>query len=317
MREKEPNNRISDNDESIKKEAYSRESLKKPEYIELLQEIKEDPNSDEIWQKVVTLAVQEDKAKEGQESYYTPIPLGELISIGEKLKSANGREEQYEILAEKSSTGEYWYDIILGHVNDKTFIPVTERLQAITEQQKMEAGLDIGTGLGNTLKAIAPYFNQVVGVDKLSPILKVAKRDDSIPTNAELIEGDATKLPFEDNRFDAAVSNGLTHYLSRDEMQKYVTEVSRVLRPAGMYLESLTVKQNDELLPVIEKEYLTSGKALLVCLADNIVSRNDDENASWSITEMIEEFRDNGLSFVEPDRHEFERGLVVISFVKE
>ncbi|MEX0650264.1 MAG: class I SAM-dependent methyltransferase [Candidatus Andersenbacteria bacterium] len=288
-------------------------------YIELLKQIQEDPASDDVWKKTIELAQTEESSGSGKESYYTKIPLDELTEIGERLRPPNTKEEQYRILAEKSSTGEYWYDIILGHVNDKTFAPVVERLKLVSEMNRSKtigSGLDVGSGLGNAMRAMAPYFQKVVGVEKSASVASIAAKDAALPKNAEIVSADATNLPFPDNSFAVAVSNGLTHYLTKQEMQQYVAEISRTLKPLGVYFEAFTVKNPDSLLPVTEQEYLTSAKALLVYLIDNLISHNEEEMA-WSVRDMVEEFREHGLYYSPPDKEEFEKGIVVAAFVKE
>jgi ubiquinone/menaquinone biosynthesis C-methylase UbiE len=289
-------------------------------YSGLLDRIQNEPHSDEVWKRAVELARDEEISGAGKESYYTKIPLDDLIATGEKLRTAKSRDGQYNILAQKCPTGEYWYDIILGHVNDKAFAPVATCLAHLAESRpdkKIKAGLDVGSGLGNTLRAMAPHFEKVTGVEKLSSLTELVKKDSSIPKNAEVVCADATRLPFDGETFDVVSSNGLTHYLKKSEMKKYVREIGRILKDGGAYFEALTIKNPDSQLPVTEMEYLTSAKALLVCLIDNIVSKVDDNDASWSFSEMVAEFGENRLYPSKPYNSGKDAGIVVISFAKD
>ena len=298
---------------SDKREPSSRQDIEleaKAEYIQMLDKIQSDPYSDDAWKNAVDLAREEETFGGGTESYYTKIPLDELVMVGEKLRDAwikdkhifppGSKKEQYGVLAEKSSTGEYWYDIILGHVNDRAFIPVVTRLESLTEshkdKKKFESGLDVGSGLGNTLRVIAPYCEKVTGVEQLEPLVEKVKNDPRTPENVEIIQGDAKRLRFPDESFDVIVSNGLTHYFNYSEMQNYVREISRLLKDGGRYIEAYTIKEPDRRLPASELEYLTSAKALLVCLMDNIVSKvkvpreNDPYDPPWNFSDMIKSF---------------------------
>lgn len=267
-------------------------------YTEILSKIQQDPYSDEAWTRVVGLAQAEEVSGDGTESFYSHVPLTELISLGQRLRFTRSRNEQYQILTERNSTGEQWYDIVLGHVNDKMFSPIEEELgnRHDKEAEEWEWGLDVGAGTGNILRAIAPYFENVVGVDTLRGVLPNTK--DTLPENAQVIAGDAVKLPFDDNIFDIAVSNGLTHYLSSDQLRKYIGELARILKKDGSYFESFIAQDEGSPLPNIEREYLTSAKALLVCLLDNLVSKNiKKESDVWTLKDMVEEFSQVGFEY--------------------
>lgn len=268
-------------------------------YIDLLLKIQENPASDNIWSKTVELARKEETSGKGGESFYKNIPLEELITTGERLRLAKSKDEQYKILVERSSTGKRWYDIVLGHVNDKGFAPISQRLEYLVRERgrKWEKGLDVGTGTGSTISAISSCFERVAGVDNLESVLHRLKAENGFPANAEVVVGKAEKLPFDNNVFDIAVSNGLTYYLSRENLNHYINELARVLKPGGLYFESFVMKDENDLLPEIEKEYLTSAKALLVCLMDNLVSRPDQTQTNWNLQEMINVFRDCGFDY--------------------
>lgn len=267
-------------------------------YRELVSKIQEDPYAEGLWSQAVGLAQDEELSGSGAKSFYSNVPLVEIISIGQRLRSTKSRNEQYQILTERTSDGEQWYDIVLGHVNEKMFVPIEDRLRELSEAngRKWEEGLDVGTGTGDTLRSIAPYFNNVTGIDILKGVLPNTK--DTLPKNAQVVAGDVTRLPFKDNIFNIAVSNGLTHYLSRGELRDYIQELSRVLKPGGLFYASFVAQDEGEPLTNIEKEYLSSGKALLVCLLDNLVSQTKGEvSDKWTLNDMVEMANQAGFEY--------------------
>ncbi len=293
---------LRDNDqrELQKAKARFREPSPNDTYTQLLRSIQRDPYADDVWSRTVELAQAEEGSGRGTQSFYSHVPLNELIAVGQRLRSTRVRDEQYEILTERCSTDENWYDIVLGHVNKKGFAPITKALGKYTEggRNKLDRGLDVGTGTGNTIRVVAPFFRQVTGVDKLESVLHKMKDQGQLTQNADIVVGDATSLPVGEGLFDVAVSYGLSHYLSREEMQKYVGELARALKPQGLYFESwVTKEKEDDLLPMIEKEYLTSAKALLTCLIDNLVSRPDEMQSQWSLREMVDTFQQQGFAY--------------------
>ena len=94
--------------------------------------------------------------------------------------------------------------------------------------------LDVATGTGDVAFAIRKkYDTDIIGLDLSVNMLEIAKKKlkkfkiDDI----DFIEGDAEKLPFDDNTFDKIViSYGLRNL---GDCQKGIEEFHRVLKPEG------------------------------------------------------------------------------------
>jgi SAM-dependent methyltransferase len=95
-----------------------------------------------------------------------------------------------------------------------------------------ELALDSGCGTGAFAAALAPNVGKVVGADTNAEYLDAA-RELGIE-NAEFVEGDATKLPFEYGRFDISGCLRVLHHVRRPELA--VSELARVTRPGGRIL---------------------------------------------------------------------------------
>lgn len=293
------------------------ENISKPplKYTQLLSQIQEDPYSNDAWKKTVSLARSEDEEGFSGGSFYDVVPLGELIEVGEKLRAERTESGQYQILSERSSSGKTWYDIVLGHVNDQSFVPITQEIQRLNKYDgKYALGLDLGTGTGNTLRAIAPSFERVVGIDRLGHVLQKEKDEGTLPENSDVIVGDVGSIPLEDNSVDIAVSNGLTFYLSKDQLPSYARELFRVLKPGGRYMESFTNMDPEDPLPKTEMEYLRSAKGLLTCLLDNMVTIHGRNASDWSFNDMVGEFAELGFGYNWKDANE--DGIFVMNFFK-
>ncbi len=95
------------------------------------------------------------------------------------------------------------------------------------------SAIDVGTGTGLTLPFLAAAVGpegRVVGLDR-SPAMLDGARDRAPSPPVELVEADATALPFEDASFDAAISTyGLTAIADVDGA---LDEMIRVVRPGG------------------------------------------------------------------------------------
>jgi ubiquinone/menaquinone biosynthesis C-methylase UbiE len=93
--------------------------------------------------------------------------------------------------------------------------------------------LDVPCGYGRHAIPLARAGYRVTGVDRSRTLLAEARRraGDGPP---ELVEADYRELPFDDERFDAALNlfTSLGFYGDEEDV-KALTEMGRVLRPAG------------------------------------------------------------------------------------
>jgi ubiquinone/menaquinone biosynthesis C-methylase UbiE len=111
------------------------------------------------------------------------------------------------------------------------------RLLTLTGQQR---ALDVGTGAGAFAMALAPLVREVIGVDVVPELLDEGRK--RAPANVELVEADATALPYELGSFDLGCTARALHHASRPEL--VLAEMNRVLRPGG------TMLVVDQLAPV-------------------------------------------------------------------
>ena len=112
------------------------------------------------------------------------------------------------------------------------------------EHELLPWGLD-GVDLGDDVLEIGPGFGATTKLLAKRPIkLNVLELDAdycqrlraSLGDDVKVVQGDATKLPFEDGRFSAAVCFTMLHHIPTAELQDQAfTEVARVLRPGGMF----------------------------------------------------------------------------------
>jgi SAM-dependent methyltransferase len=82
--------------------------------------------------------------------------------------------------------------------------------------------LDLGTGDGQTLAALAPGRGLRVGVDRSLALLR--------PGN---VNAEAHALPFRDGSFGVVLAGDLFHHLDDDQLRATLAESMRVLRPTG------------------------------------------------------------------------------------
>jgi ubiquinone/menaquinone biosynthesis C-methylase UbiE len=106
------------------------------------------------------------------------------------------------------------------------------RLAGLTDAMRV---LDIGSGLGGSARTLAAEFGcRVTGVDLSAEFVDAARvLSDRVglADGVDFRHGDALNLPFEENRFDAALMIHVTMNIA--DKKGLFTEAGRVLKPAG------------------------------------------------------------------------------------
>ncbi|MEP0873953.1 class I SAM-dependent methyltransferase [Trichocoleus desertorum AS-A10] len=96
--------------------------------------------------------------------------------------------------------------------------------------------LDVGCGAGHTAFALAPFVQQVIGIDLSAGMLAEAERNlgDRGLTNVRFQSAIATALPFADQQFDLVTCRFVAHHFSA--IEPALAEIHRVLKPQGQFL---------------------------------------------------------------------------------
>jgi arsenite methyltransferase len=131
--------------------------------------------------------------------------------------------------------------------------------------------LDIGSGpglLANDMASFVGRDGRVCGIDSSEAMLAMSRTRCADKPWTEFQKADATKLPFPDNTFDAAVSTQVYEYVP--DIPAALTELYRVMRPGGRILimdtdyGSLVIHTKDEvrmarILSAWDEHFVHSG----------------------------------------------------------
>jgi ubiquinone/menaquinone biosynthesis C-methylase UbiE len=118
--------------------------------------------------------------------------------------------------------------------------PIYENVARVLKLKPEDDLLEVACGNGFFLKMYASHVHSVAGLDisELSVALAMKKNKDRVTAGAaEFVCGEASQLPWEDNKFSVATCMGTFPWLSKpfDTLK----EIHRVLRPAGRVVISI------------------------------------------------------------------------------
>jgi ubiquinone/menaquinone biosynthesis C-methylase UbiE len=98
--------------------------------------------------------------------------------------------------------------------------------------------LELGPGPGLTTDLLRMSVGRLTALEA-DPKLASALTSRLRGSNVEVIEGNATQMPFMDSEFSGAVSFTMLHHVPSQELQnKVLAEVLRVLKPGGFFVGS-------------------------------------------------------------------------------
>ena len=134
-------------------------------------------------------------------------------------------------------------------VHRKEWPPLFSLLDSLPSSPKV---LEVGCGRGYSLPVIIDYFHprKIVAFDLDGEELKEAEklRQEKKMENVEIMELDATSLPFPDGSFDLVLISAVLHHIK--EWRKAVSEASRVLAPGGYMVLKEPLKKSFEVKPI-------------------------------------------------------------------
>jgi len=102
--------------------------------------------------------------------------------------------------------------------------------------------LDLGCGIGANLKFLDEYGFDVYGIDLSEIAIDFAKKQfnyERVNLSQKLLQASVESLPFENEKFDFVISNGVLDSMPLETAQKGFAETYRVLRDGGLFYVSL------------------------------------------------------------------------------
>lgn len=113
----------------------------------------------------------------------------------------------------------------------------------LIEEAKIDSSkkiLEVACNMGTTMIYLAKKYNcRIIGLDQSPQALKKAQANidkEKLNNQLEVIQGNALKLPFEDNTFDVVINEAMLTMLVGKAKDKAIAEYVRVLKPNGVLI---------------------------------------------------------------------------------
>ena len=131
----------------------------------------------------------------------------------------------------------------LGRMPERLKRPVPFVVEALPffRDRSVRAVLDLGCGVGRHSVYLAARGFDVVGVDASRNALMMAKgwSKAEVGVEVKLLRASMTDLPFVSGCFEAVISVSVVHHAVKDDVERTVEEIYRVLKDDGIFLANL------------------------------------------------------------------------------
>ncbi len=157
------------------------------------------------------------------------------------------------------------YDSIAEHFDKTRYKPWPETVKFSETLEPGSLILDVGCGNGRNSRYLAEKGFEVVGIDISPAQVEIAKRRAAAELPGKPVRflvGDATKLPLEDNGFDAAIFIATLHHLtSPEERVLAMRELHRCVRVGGRCLVSAWAREQEKFANALESAKSQMGES--------------------------------------------------------
>ena len=118
-----------------------------------------------------------------------------------------------------------------------------QRYQSILQLAQGKTVLDIASGEGYGTSILSSVAIQTIGVD-INPQLVEHANKKYGGENIRFLHGSATAIPLDANTIDLVVSFETLEHISEQAQRQFILEVTRVLKPGGVFIVSTPNKDN-------------------------------------------------------------------------
>jgi len=172
----------------------------------------------------------------GERARVTPV-LAALDAYGVAAEAEADIARLSAVRADRAAAAAAWFEAHAGEWDAIRSLHVAEdqveaAMRALLGPAPLGRLIDIGTGTGRMIELFAPAATHVLGIDKSSEMLRLARA--RVGEQAELRQADLYALPVADGGVDVAILHNVLHFAQQPGAA--IAEAARVLDAYGRLL---------------------------------------------------------------------------------
>lgn len=172
-----------------------------------------------------------------------------------------GKTDPLSAVCKPRNRDEPWQAEELFRMGKEEIEKLMEYIHRLNLEFSRRKALDFGCGIGRLTQAMAPFFDQVYGVDIAPSMIELANKYNRYPDKCLYSLNDQDHLRiFPDNSFDFIYSNITLQHMEPRHSRKYIREFLRLLVPYGL----LIFQQPSEPKPIPHRSFRSLRRFLIL-----------------------------------------------------
>ena len=107
---------------------------------------------------------------------------------------------------------------------------LAQSIKILAKENNLKTILDVGCGTGRLVHFLNKNSYQAYGCDTAKEAISLAKK---INQDSKIKWGQASQLPYKNDSFDLITSISVIEHLTKTQVQKFLSEATRVLKSGG------------------------------------------------------------------------------------
>ena len=160
-----------------------------------------------------------------------------LKHVQETYEAFGASDPFYAVLSSKGKEGGGWTPEAFYATGVEEIARVLSYLEERGLEVERGRALDFGAGAGRLTQALGDHFEQVVGVDISSTMIRTAEEHNRHGDRVTYVQNTVPDLTrFESASFDFVYSNITLQHMPSQAAEAFIGEFLRILRPGGLAL---------------------------------------------------------------------------------